>query len=253
MWDPGQYLAFNDHRDRPARELLSRVAARSARRVVDLGCGAGNLTPLLAQRWPGVEIEATDSSPEMVAAARARGVDARLEDVREWAPQPDTDVVLCNAVLQWVPGHLELLRGWLPALPGGAWFAFQVPGNFDAPSHVLARELAAQPAWRGQLGDVLRGAETVLLAGEYAEAIAGLGVEADVWETTYQQRLQGPDAVLQWIMGTALRPVRAVLDDDQWAGFIEELAPRLRAAYPPRVDGTTWFPFRRLFCVAHRV
>lgn len=251
MWDPQTYLAFSDHRTRPAHELLNRVGASSVRRAVDLGCGAGNLTPLLSQRWPDAVIEATDSSPEMAGEARVQGIDARVEDVRDWNPRPDTDVVFCNAVLQWVPGHVDLLRRWLPALPHGAWFAFQVPGNFDAPSHALVRDLAGSPAWQSKIGGVLSGSGCVLSPAGYAQAIADLGVAVDAWETTYLQRLTGDDAVLRWITGTALTPIRAVLDDASWERFRRELAPRLREAYPQRKDGTTWFPFRRIFCVAH--
>lgn len=251
MWDPRQYLEFSDHRDRPAHELLARVGAVSARRAVDLGCGAGNLTPLLSRRWPDAVVEATDSSPEMVGAARSRGVDAQLQDVRDWWPRPDTDVVLCNAVLHWVPEHVELLRQWLPALPEGAWFALQVPGNFTAPSHALVRELVAEPEWRAVAG-VPQGPDAVLEPSEYADAVADLGLAADAWETTYLQRLQGEDPVLEWLSGTTLRPVRAALDEAGWQRFRAQLAPRLRSAYPQRNDGTTWFPFRRVFAVAHR-
>lgn len=251
MWDPRAYLAFSDQRERPVHDLLARVGATAPRRVVDLGCGAGNLTPLLSRRWPDAVVEATDSSPEMVAAARARGIDARLEDVRDWHPQPDTDVVLCNAVLHWVPEHVELVRKWLPALPASSWFAFQVPGNFAAPSHCLVRELAEEPEWRDVVG-ALPGPEVVLDPWEYAEVVADLGVAVDAWETTYVHGLSGVDPVLEWISGTALRPVRAVLDEESWQRFREELAVRLRKAYPQRSDGTTWFPFRRVFVVARR-
>lgn len=253
MWEPEQYLEFADHRSRPAHDLLARVGTQSARRVVDLGCGPGNLTGLLTRRWPGAAVEATDSSPEMVASARARGIEARVEDFRRWHPQPDTDVVLCNAVLHWVPGHVGLLRNWLAELPAGAWLAFQVPGNFNAPSHTESLRLASDPAWKDRLEGLLLSPDCVLPATGYADAIAGLDVEVDAWETTYAQRLHGPDPVLEWISGTALRPVRAALGDEEWQRFRAELAPALRSAYPQRADGTTWFPFRRIFCVAHRV
>jgi trans-aconitate 2-methyltransferase len=251
VWDPQTYLSFHDHRDRPAHDLLGRVRAESARRVVDLGCGAGHLTGLLTRRWPSAEVEALDSSPEMVRAAQDRGVDARLQDVRDWQPQPDADVVMCNAVLQWVPEHTDLLAKWLPALPVGAWFAFQVPGNFGSPSYQVIHELAAEPEWRDHTGGVLR-SDTVLSPEGYAGLVADLGLAVDAWETTYIQRLTGDDPVLDWVTGTALRPVRAALDDAQWQRFRDTLAPRLRAAYPRRDDGTTWFPFRRIFAVAHR-
>lgn len=250
VWDPDAYLARGDERARPFYDLLARVHASSPRAVVDLGCGPGNLTRQLAQRWPGAAIRALDSSPEMVAAARAAGVAAELGGVEEWTPEPDVDVVVCNAVLQWVPGHGELLHRWATELPSGAWLAMQVPGNFDAPSHELARHLARQPRWRGALSGGLRGADAVLEPGEYAELLVEAGCEVDAWETTYLHRLRGPDPVLEWMTGTALRPVRSSLDDAEWADFRAELAPLLRSAYPPRADGSTWWPFRRLFVVA---
>ncbi|MFL6145515.1 MAG: trans-aconitate 2-methyltransferase [Labedaea sp.] len=251
MWDPGKYLLFDDHRSRPFGELLARVPAEAPRRAVDLGCGPGHLTAVLAQRWPGAVIEAFDSSPEMVASARERGLDASVGDVRTWQPAPDTDVAVCNAVLQWVPGHVDLLRGWVAALPPGGWLAMQVPGNFSAPSHVETRALAASPTWRELLAPAgLRDEDAVLDPAGYAAALSDAGCTVDAWETTYLQELTGPDAVLEWITGTALRPIRSTLTDAQWAEFRTDLAPRLRAAYPRRPDGTTWFPFRRVFAVA---
>jgi trans-aconitate 2-methyltransferase len=245
-WDPTAYLTFDDHRARPFHDLLNRVVDRAPRRVVDLGCGPGNLTALLAARWPEAVIEALDSSAEMVAAARDRGVDARRADVVDWTPPPDTDVVVTNAVLQWVPEHRDLLPRWVAALPPGAQLAMQVPGNFGAPSHVTVRELAAEPRWNL----TLRGDESVAMPAGYATLLADAGAEADVWETTYLHRLTGADPVLEWIGATALRPVRDALDAAAYAEFRAELAPRLRAAYPAGPDGTTWFPFRRIFAVA---
>lgn len=248
-WDPPSYLHFDDHRTRPFHDLLARIGARAPRRVVDLGCGPGHLVGLLAGRWPRAQITALDSSPEMVAAARARGIEARQVDVVDWTPEPDADVVVTNAVLQWVPGHLDLLPRWLAALPAGAWLAVAVPGNFAAPSHALVRGLAAEDRWEDRV--VLRGVDTVPEPDVYAELLTATGAEVDVWETTYVQRLTGDDPVLRWIASTALRPVRDALDDEEYAAFLADLAPRLRAAYPARPDGTTWFPFRRIFAVAH--
>ncbi len=249
-WDPTLYLDFDDHRSRPFHDLLARVGATAPRRVVDLGCGPGHLTGLLAARWPGAAVTALDSSAEMVAAARERGIEAERVDVVDWMPSPDTDVVLTNAVLQWVPSHRELLPRWVGALPAGAWFAMQVPGNFGAPSHALVRELLAEDRWRGSVA--LLGGDTVAAPAEYAELLASGGADVDAWETTYLHRLTGADPVLGWISSTALRPVRDALDAAAYAAFRAELAPRLRAAYPARADGSTWFPFRRVFAVARR-
>jgi trans-aconitate 2-methyltransferase len=249
-WDPQSYQAFDDHRARPFRDLVARVAANRPRRVVDLGCGPGARTVELAARWPGAVLEALDGSPEMVTAARENGVDAQLVDVRDWSPTADADVVVCNAVLQWVPEHVDLLPGWLAALPAGAWFAMQVPGNFAAPSHLLIRELAAEPPWAQRLEPP--GQDVVLDPAGYAELMAAAGCRTDAWETTYLQRLEGDDPVLRWISGAALRPVRAALPDAEWDRFRAELAPRLRQAYPPSPDSSTWFPFRRVFAVAQR-
>lgn len=247
-WEPTRYLDFDDHRSRPFHDLLARVAARAPRRVVDLGCGPGHLTSVLAARWPGATVQALDSSAEMVAAALERGVDAERRDVADWMPEPDTDVVVSNAVLHWVPSHPELLPRWIGALPAGAEFALQVPGNAAAPSHVLAAELLDEPAWRGIA--TLDAGTTVLSPQGYAELLAAEGAAVDAWETTYLHRLSGQDPVLGWISSTTLRPVRAALDEAGWAAFRGALAPRLRAAYPAGPDGSTWFPFRRVFAVA---
>ena len=251
MWDPDRYLDYAQLRGRPFHELLARVGAIEPRRVVDLGCGPGNLTGELPGRWPGARIEALDSSPEMVEAARAAGVRAHVGDVREYEPQPDTDVLITNAVLQWVPEHRELLRHWATRLPAGAWLALQVPGNFAASSHALVRELAAQPHWRRLLHYVrLRPPDAVEDPQGYAELLAAQGCAVDAWETTYLQPLAGENPVLEWISGTALRPITAALDEPDWQRFRAELAPMLAKAYPARADGTTWFPFRRVFAVA---
>lgn len=250
MWDPDTYLLFEEHRARPFHDLVARIGVREPRRVVDLGCGPGTLTPLLARRWPAARLEALDGSAEMVQAARKRGVRAEAGDVREWSPSPDTDVVVCNAVLQWVPGHDVLLGRWLRELSPGAWLAMQVPGNFAAPSHAEVRRLAAEPRWHGLFE--LRQPDAVLDPAGYATLLSATDAEVDVWETTYLHRMTGADPVLDWITGTALRPVRAALSEHDWAEFRADLAPRLRVAYPAGADGVTWFPFRRIFAVARR-
>ena len=257
-WDPAVYLRFGDERGRPFADLLARVGARRPRAVVDLGCGPGTLTATLAERWPEARVTGLDTAPEMVAKARASGVPARFEvaDVRDWRPEPDVDVAVCNAVLQWVPDHTALLARWAAALPPGAWLAVQVPGNYDAPSHRALRALAADPAWGGELA-AATGPRQVPGPDTYARLLISAGCAVDVWETTYVHLLPAPSGeptehpVLRWMEGTALRPVRAALGDGpRWSAFRRALGDRLAEAYPVTGEGPVYFPFRRVFAVA---
>ncbi|MFW0873597.1 trans-aconitate 2-methyltransferase [Rhodococcoides corynebacterioides] len=251
MWNPSQYLQYADHRHRPFVDLVARVDLDAPRRIVDLGCGPGNSTLLLADRWPDAALDALDSSAEMVSAARRNGLAAEQGDVRDWTPTEDTDLVVSNALLQWVPEHRELLAAWARALPRSAVIAVQMPGNFGAPSHRALREVARSAPWIDRLPtDLLRHDDTVDDPGDYARLLAGLGCAVDAWETTYIQRLSGPDPVLEWMRGTALTPVFDVLDADERTAFEADLAARLREEYPVEPDGVTLFPFRRVFCVA---
>lgn len=253
MWDPEVYRRFGAQRSRPFDDLVARVGATTPRAVVDLGCGPGELTVGLADRWPGARVSGVDSSPDMIDRARAFGarVDFTVGDLRDWRPAPDVDVVVSNAALQWVPEHRELLTRWVAGLPRGAWLAFQVPGNFDAPSHRALRAVGGVAPFAEIVGPLLR-AEPVDDPTSYAALLTGQGCVVDAWETTYVHQLPDDDTehpVLRWMEGTALRPVRAALDDDGWHDFQRRLRPRLAEAYP--VDrGQVYFPFRRIFVVA---
>ncbi|MCC9196597.1 trans-aconitate 2-methyltransferase [Arthrobacter sp. zg-Y820] len=255
-WDPRKYTQFSSHRDRPFFDLTARIAADNPRRVVDLGCGPGTLTAALAARWPEAHVTGVDSSQAMVEQARAMerapgNLDFVQAGIEEWEPQPGTDVVVSNAALQWVPGHQELMRRWAKRLDGGAWLAVQVPGNFGAPSHALMRDLAASAPWSARLDGVLRHADAVDEPDNYLGLLTEAGFEADVWETTYSQVLHGRDPVLEWVRGTALRPIMDALDPEAFARFEAEYAALLRAAYPERSWGTV-FPFRRIFMVGQK-
>ena len=255
-WDPDAYLRFADERARPFVELMQRVGARAPGVVVDLGCGEGSLTASLAQRWPGARITGVDSSATMLAAAADHAVPGRVEfvedDVRSWRPPGPVDVLVTNAVLQWVPGHARLLAGWATALAHGGWLAVQVPGNFGSPTHTLLGELCRSPRWAALGGDVPRGTDAVLEPEGYHDVLSTAGLSTDVWVTTYLHVLTGPDPVLAWVQATQLRPVLARLGEDDAAEFTASFAAALREAYPRRSDGTTLLPFRRLFAVGSR-
>jgi trans-aconitate 2-methyltransferase len=255
-WDPAVYLRYGDERSRPFVDLLARVGADAPSVVVDLGCGEGALTASLAQRWPGARVTGLDSSATMLAAAAAHAVPGRVEftagDVQEWQPSGPVDVVVSNAVLQWVPGHERLLAEWAGRLPPGGRLAIQVPGNFRAPTHTLLAELCGSDRWAAQLADVPRGPDAVLEPAGYYDVLTSAGLAADVWETTYLHVLSGPDPVLAWVRSTQLRPVLARLDEKAAAEFTAAYAAALREAYPMRPDGTTLLPFRRIFAVGSR-
>jgi trans-aconitate 2-methyltransferase len=256
MWDPGQYQRFADERSRPFFDLIARVGAEDPGLVVDLGCGPGTLTATLASRWPGAEVQGIDSSAEMIAAARALPDSAghrltfAVGDVREWAPAGRVDVIVSNAVLQWVPGQLSVLAGWASFLTAGGWLAFQVPGNFDQPSHAALRELAGSDRWRSLLDGVQLNRQAADPA-EYLDLLARAGFEVDAWETTYLHVLHGNDPVLDWYKGTGLRPVLAALPPGQAAQFLDDYRARMSEAYPAAPYGTV-LPFRRVFVAAVR-
>lgn len=264
MWDPRQYALFGTHRARPFADLLARVDAPDPRLVVDLGCGDGPLTLGLTERWPGARVVGVDSSPQMLDAARALDTAGRVEWVEaraeDWDPATlggPVDVLVTNALLQWVPGHLDLLPRWARALAPGGWFALQVPANFGAPSHRLMREVAGRHARAADLLPLLDRAAAVASPREYLGALARLGLEPDVWTTTYEHVLDpgGEQAspVLEWVRATGLRPVLDVLTDDAArAAFLDDYTAELDRAYPREEWGVV-LGFSRVFAVGHRV
>jgi trans-aconitate 2-methyltransferase len=260
VWDPARYARFGEHRARPFIELLSRVGADAPAVVVDLGCGDGSLTRQLATRWPQARIIGVDSSAPMLDRARDLDDGSRVEwvedQIESWCPDGPVDVLLTNAALQWVPTHRSLIPTWVDALAPGGWFAMQVPGNFAAPSHRLLREVAADSSRADELLAVLRRDDVVGEPAAYVSLLGDLGRTVDVWETTYLHVLdpegQQLSPVLEWTMGTALRPVLAVLTDHaERADFLDRYAASLAIAYPRRPFGTM-FSFRRIFAVAEK-
>lgn len=251
-WDPDRYLAFATERGRPFADLLARVSIADPAEVLDLGCGPGNLTRTLAEIWPQARVRGLDSSVEMIEQARRDVPDVTFEvaDLRAWAAgEEQVDLLVSNAVLQWVPGHLQLLPGLADRVRPGGVLAFQVPGNEGAPSQTLRLELAAQAPY----AEHLVGIEEISShdPADYLDVLATRGWTVDAWSTTYLHVLPGDDPVFDWFAGTGLRPTLQALPDDLRLRFAVELKALLHEAFP-RHDYGTVMPFRRVFVVARR-
>ena len=251
-WNPEQYLKFGQPRLRPALDLLTRVPLDAPRSICDLGCGAGNVTRLLAQRWPAAALTGVDDSPEMLAVAARALPSARWvrEDIAGWTPAEPCDLIFSNAALQWLPTHETLFPRLLAQLAPGGVLAVQMPRNFASPSHTAVAETIAASPWRAVLQPLVR-AQPVATPAAYLDWLAPSAASVDIWETEYLHVLTGADPVKEWTKGTYLRPfLDALPDDAARAAFEAAYAARVAVAYPARTDGTTLFPFRRLFIVA---
>lgn len=254
IWSSVQYERYADHRGRPFFDLLAAVRVQDPRSVVDLGCGPGTLTATLAGRWPGATVVGVDSSRDMLSAAARHSDPPHLTfveaDLREWVPDRPVDLIVANAVLQWLPDHRALLPRLVDRLAPGGWLAFQVPGNMSAPSHEILRQVCTLPPWGERAARLLR-PDWIAAPEEYLSDLSGLGCTADVWETTYYHVLEGEDPVLEWVKGSALRPVLAALEGAEREALLATYRDRLREAYPARPWGTV-LPFRRVFAVGRR-
>ena len=252
-WDPKTYLSFENERTRPAAELLARVGLESPATIVDLGCGPGNSTALLAARYPRAELEGVDSSVDMLAQARRSGANAQwtIADISTWQPARALELIFSNATFQWVPDHAQLLPRLVSYLKAGGMLAFQVPRNFDEPCHTLIRDVAAQDPWAEKL-ECVRDWWNVQEPKTYFDILEPICARIDIWETTYLHTLEGEDAVFRWMSGTGLRPFAAVLEGAERDAFLAEYRRRAGEAYPRRKSGITLYPFRRLFCVAKK-
>lgn len=253
-WNPTLYRRFEDERTRPVRELLARVPLEDAQLVVDLGCGPGNSTELLLERFANARVTGTDTSAEMLASARKRlpGCEFELSDVGSWQPSVAPDLIFANAVLQWVPGHQELLPRLFSTLAPGGVLALQMPDNLQEPSHHLMREVASVGPWASALGDASKIRAPIASAETYYDLLAPEAASIDIWLTTYHHPLASPAEIVDWVRATGLRPFIDPLSDEQRAAFLAEYGARIAEAYPARADGKRLLAFPRLFIVARR-
>lgn len=258
-WSARQYLAFEDERTRPVRDLLAALPALEPRIAVDIGCGPGNSTELLAACFPNATVSGLDSSPDMVAAARKRlpALEFTVADLEEWVYRPVApnesapDVILANAVLQWSPDHARIFPALRTRLAPGGALAVQMPDNLDEPAHRLMREVAKGGPWAVKLSEATAQRAPLGSAAWYYELLHSAGCRVDVWRTTYHHALAGgAAAVVEWFKGSGLRPFLAPLDADERSEFLLRYQTEVAKAYPPQADGSVLLPFPRLFIVA---
>jgi trans-aconitate 2-methyltransferase len=255
MWDAERYVQFARDYSRPFRDLLAQLRRDDVGTVVDLGCGPGDLTRLLLERWPSARVIGLDASPEMLRQARAGPSYPRLTfvqgDLAAWQPERPVDLVVSNAALQWVPNHAALLRHLVGLLAPGGTLAVQMPDHFAMPVARAIAEAAADPRWQARLAGAGLQPDTVQPLTWYVEQLRGLGLEVDAWETTYVRVWRGENPVRDWMQATALRPLLARLHPDEQRSFLHVVGERFLAYYP-QTGGVTLAASRRLFFVASR-
>ena len=253
MWDSRQYLKYSEERSRPFFDLLARVRKEQAALIADLGCGPGNLTHTLTDRWPSARVIGVDNSAEMLEQARPKAIPGRLDFVRahiaSWSPEKPLDLIVSNAALQWVDDHEILLARFAKMLAPGGVLAVQMPSLLGNPAHLAIEETQADPRWSETLHGVGLHQESVLPLAWYVEQLHDLGFQVDAWQTSYIHVLTGENPVLEWYKGTALRPLLGRLAPRAEEEFLHALDNRFKAAFPAR-SGVTLLPFPRLFFVA---
>jgi trans-aconitate 2-methyltransferase len=253
-WNARQYLRFEDERTRPSRDLLAQVPLVRARLVIDLGCGPGNSTELLVERYPDAEIVGLDSSPDMLRQARERLPRCIFTpaDLATWIPKEPADLLFANAVFQWVPDHPSVLRRLIEALPQGGVLAVQMPDNTKEPALALMQEVAGNGPWAANATVTEAAREDLPPPEFYYDLLKPLCARVDIWHTIYNHVMAGPAGIVEWFKGSALRPFISALDAGMRDDFLAAYTAQITRHYSTRSDGRVLLRFPRLFIVATR-
>lgn len=253
-WNAGQYLKFEDERTRPSIDLIERVPLAEIRNAVDIGCGPGNSTELIVNRYPNAFVLGLDNSPGMLAKARERlpGVGFKEEDIATWEPHERYDLIFANAVLQWLPDHPRLLARLASLLEVGGRLAVQMPNNLHEPSHRLMKQIAQKGPWAGKLTSAFQARETIGTFEDYYSWLRQAGCKADIWQTTYVHPLTDAGAIVEWFKSTGLKPYLDALSPDEQSEYLRRYRAEIEKAYPAQKDGRVLLRFPRLFFVAQR-
>jgi trans-aconitate 2-methyltransferase len=253
-WDPAQYEKFKKERARPFFDLLAQLDDISPRTVVDLGCGTGELTAELAKKWPHATVLGVDNSPEMLEKSKTHAHERlrfELNEMAQWSPRAPVDLIYSNSAFHWLKPHEEQIRRVAGFVASGGTLAFQAPNQYREPSHTIIQDVRNSTEWKPLIGSAT--SDGYLAAPNwYLDTLREMGFAPRLWETIYYQVLEGENAALEWVKGTALRGVLAKLDLDQQKRFLEQCAEKFSAAYP-KTKGGTLFPYRRMFVVAKRL
>lgn len=247
-WNPSLYLQYGAERTRPAAELLARIALNDVSSIVDLGCGPGNSTALLHQRWPSAQIVGVDNSPAMLEQARVAVPECRFieADIQRFRPEHALNLIYANASLQWVPDHYELLPHLVSLLALNGVLAIQMPDNHQEPTHVLMREVAYEQGYPDRSRDALPGVHA------YYDILSEAGCEVDIWRTTYYHKMSSHQAIIDWVSATGLRPWLQELNESEQRNYLKRYQELLEQQYPLQENGQILLAFPRLFIVARR-
>ncbi|MFN0172845.1 MAG: trans-aconitate 2-methyltransferase [Bryobacteraceae bacterium] len=250
IWDPGLYLRFENERTQPCVDLVNRIPLDDPREIVDLGCGPGNSTAVLAQRWPKAAITGIDHSPEMLDRARRDRPEIawQLADIGLWTPDRQVDLVFSNAAFQWIHGHRQVLPRLVESLAPGGVFAMQIPFHLQSALHRAILEVARSGPWSARLAAIEPVFE-ILAPEQYYDLLAPRATRITLWLTEYQHVMADAEAIVSWIRGTGLRPYLQALEAAELEPFLDRFRRRVEEAFPVRAGGTRILPFPRLFVV----